>query len=241
MSGSQLPASLEDLIASKLQSLSLSHDEATVEFVVGIVQEETFERDDKKSAILGMLDADESDDVTDAAVGQLLEATQDYQDQVAQKARLKEEEEAEAKAKDAKASVPKKVLTPEEEAARKAEFLKVRGSTSQSYGYLEEETEAERQERAEAEAVPTSVYVDPKLLTKKARKKQEARDGFDLMAPNLNAARVRGAEQHRKEESSKAAAAKKAKDEADRKKQKEDAARKAEEKKKKAAKVERRA
>jgi hypothetical protein len=37
------PASLEDLIISKLSSLGLTHDESTASFVQGIIEEESFE------------------------------------------------------------------------------------------------------------------------------------------------------------------------------------------------------
>ncbi|KAK4705256.1 hypothetical protein P7C70_g947, partial [Phenoliferia sp. Uapishka_3] len=239
-----LPASLEDLITAKLTSLSLQNDPSTVEFVLGIVEEDSFETEDKKSAILGLLEAEE-DQTVGAAVDDLLVEAQNYRDEQEAKELEAEALRAEAKARGLARRTfrtvssaveilnAKKVLTPEEEEARKANLLK-------SYGYLEEETEEERQERMEADKVPSAVYVDPKLQTKKARKKAEA--GVDLlMAPNLNAARVKGAELQRRAEEASKAAAKKNRDDGDRKKQKDDAAKKAEDKKKKAAKVERRA
>ncbi|KAL8286276.1 hypothetical protein RQP46_004764 [Phenoliferia psychrophenolica] len=227
-----LPVSLEELITAKLASLSLVHDAPTVEFVLQLVEEDSFETEDKKSAILGLLEADE-DEAVGVKVDELLEEAQDYRDQAEEKEREAEQQRAEAKAKAEEALNAKKVLTPEEEQARKDKLLS-------SYGYLEEETEEERRERMEADQVPGAVYDDPKQQSKKARKKAEA--GVDLlMAPNLNAARVKGAEIHRRAEDAAKAAAKKQRDDGDRKKQKDDATKKAEDKKKKAAKVERRA
>lgn len=48
---------------------------------------------------------------------------------------------------------------------------------------MEEETEEERRERMEADQAPSAVYVDPKLQSKKARKKAEAGVGVSSHAP----------------------------------------------------------
>lgn len=50
---------LDQLIAAKLGSLSLKDDEDTVAFVKDLVEEDSFEPEDRKSAILGLLEADE--------------------------------------------------------------------------------------------------------------------------------------------------------------------------------------
>jgi len=54
-----LSVPLDQLIASKLGSLSLRDDEETVTFVQGLVEEDSFEPEDRKSAILGLLEAEE--------------------------------------------------------------------------------------------------------------------------------------------------------------------------------------
>lgn len=88
------------------------------------------------------------------------------------------------------AKAGKKVLTPEEEAARKAELLKVRETQllhgtelifhlSQTYGYIaEDEEEQAEQEKKQAES--DAPFVDPRTLSKKARKKAEAGLGSSL-------------------------------------------------------------
>lgn len=87
---------------------------------------------------------------------------------------------------EAAAGKGKKVLTPEEEAARKRALVKVRtesavrgrgadaDSLSQSYEFLEDQDEKERLAKAEADKPPTVVFQDPKMQSKKARKKAEA-------------------------------------------------------------------
>lgn len=78
----------------------------------------------------------------------------------------------------------KKVLTPEEEERRKAEFIRVshlshpsshresvrltRAFPEQQYGRIEEETE---DDRAGLEALPDKALIDPSKLSKKQRKK----------------------------------------------------------------------
>jgi hypothetical protein len=52
---------LEDLISSSLTRLSLRNDEDVVAFVKELTEEESFEPEDRKSAILGMLELDEED------------------------------------------------------------------------------------------------------------------------------------------------------------------------------------
>ncbi|PRQ77260.1 hypothetical protein AAT19DRAFT_12678 [Rhodotorula toruloides] len=183
---------LDELISTKLGALSLRDDEEMVDFVKGLVEEESFEPEDRKSAILGMLEADEEDETTSNAVDELLGETTAYQDAVAAKRR--EEEEAKAPAKEEEKA--KKPLTPEEEAKRKAELLK-------AYGYMEEETEAERLEREEAERQmqPDKAYKDPSQMSRKQRKK--ALEGVDLLAlPNLNKHHVQEQERQRREASS---------------------------------------
>ncbi|KWU41925.1 hypothetical protein RHOSPDRAFT_36558 [Rhodotorula sp. JG-1b] len=208
--------SLQELVAEQLGALSLRDDPDTVEFVVGLVEEESFESEDRRSAILGMLEAEEDDVTTADAVDKLLEETSIYQDKVLAARRAAEEAEAAA-------------------AAAAAEG---RGGTQ--YGYLEEETEADRLAREEAERAPDKALQDPRQMSKKQRKK--ALEGVDLLAlPNLNKAHVDAAEKQRRAASASAAQAKKARDEADRKKQKDDEKRKLEEKRKKAQKVERKA
>ncbi|BGP36180.1 hypothetical protein JCM10450v2_000078 [Rhodotorula kratochvilovae] len=226
-----LSVSLDQLIATKLGSLSLRDDEDTVDFVRGLVEEDSFEPEDRKSAILGMLEADEEDEMTAQAVDALLEETTAYQDAVAERRRAEEEANSPPPPKEEKE--PAKKLTPEQEARRKAEFLK-------QYGYVEDETEAEKQARIEAEQsqVPSKAFVDPRTLSKKQRKK--ALDGVDLLAlPNLNKHHVSEAERKKRTDASNAAQAKRERDLADRKKQKDDAAKKLEDKRKKAQKVER--
>ncbi|GAA5930405.1 hypothetical protein JCM3775_004383 [Rhodotorula graminis] len=221
---------LDQVIAVKLGSLSLKDDDDTVAFVKDLVQEDSFEPEDRKSAILGLLEADE-DEAVSAAVDSLLDDTTAYQDALAEQRRAAEE--AAASPPPEEEEPPAKDLTPEQEARRKADFLK-------KYGYLEDETEAEKAARIEAEQaqVPAKAFVDPRSLSKKQRKK--ALDGVDLLAlPNLNKHHVVEAERKRRTESSSAAQAKRERDLADRKKQKEDAAKKLEDKRKKAQKVER--
>ncbi|GAA5877444.1 hypothetical protein JCM3774_001614 [Rhodotorula dairenensis] len=222
--------SLPELVAEQLGALSLRADADTVDFVVGLVEEESFEPEDRKSAILGMLEADEDDTTTSDAVEQLLAEASVYQDKVLA-ARRAAEEAAAAAAAESQSPEPK--LSPADEAKRKAELLK-------QYGYLEEETEADRLAREEAERAPDKALKDPSQMSKKQRKK--AFEGVDLLAlPNMNKAHVDAAEKQRRAASASAAQAKKARDEADRKKQKDDEKRKLEEKRKKAQKVERRA
>ncbi|BGP21167.1 hypothetical protein Rt10032_c19g6153 [Rhodotorula toruloides] len=225
-----LSVPLDELIETKLGALSLRDDDEMVNFVKGLVEEESFEPEDRKSAILGMLEADEEDETTSSAVDELLGETTGYQDAVAARRRAEAAAKAPVKAAVEKA---KKPLTAEEEAVRKAELLK-------TYGYMAEETEGERLEREEAErqAQSDKAYKDPSQMSRKQRKK--ALEGVDLLAlPNLNQHHVQEQERQRREASSKAAQAKKAKDDADRRKQKEDAAKKLEEKRKRAQKVER--
>jgi hypothetical protein len=107
----------------------------------------------------------------------------------------------------------------------------------QSYGYLEDEDEKEQAAKAEPE--PDAVFVDPRSMSKKARKKAEAGVGalalplarrYDfqdlhmladiLMQPNRNAAIVKGAELQRRKDDAAKAAAKREKDKTDLKKQK---------------------
>ncbi|GAA5960214.1 hypothetical protein JCM8115_002547 [Rhodotorula mucilaginosa] len=227
--------SLQELVAEQLGALSLRDDPDTVEFVVGLVEEESFEAEDRRSAILGMLEAEDDDVTTADAVDKLLEETSVYQDKVLAARRAAEEAEAAAAAaaaEEAAQSAGNK-LSPADEAKRKAELLK-------QYGYLEEETEADRLAREEAERAPDKALLDPRQMSKKQRKK--ALEGVDLLAlPNLNKAHVDAAEKQRRAASASAAQAKKARDEADRKKQKDDEKRKLEEKRKKAQKVERKA
>ncbi|GAA5906324.1 hypothetical protein JCM8208_003517 [Rhodotorula glutinis] len=227
---------LDELIAAKLGSLSLKDDDDTVAFVKDLVEEDSFEPEDRKSAILGLLEAEE-DETVSQAVDSLLGDTTAYQDAVAEQRRAAEE--AAASPPPEEEEPPAKDLTPEQEARRKADFLK-------KYGYLEDETEAEKAARLEAEQaqVPAKAFVDPsrlrtrKSLSKKQRKK--ALDGVDLLAlPNLNKHHVVEAERKRKVDSSSAAQAKRERDLADRRKQKDDAAKKLEDKRKKAQKVER--
>lgn len=52
---------LEDLITASLSRLSLRNDEDVVAFVKELTEEESFEPEDRKSAILGMLELDEDD------------------------------------------------------------------------------------------------------------------------------------------------------------------------------------
>ncbi|GAA6056559.1 hypothetical protein JCM3770_004361 [Rhodotorula araucariae] len=225
-----LSVPLDQLIATKLGSLSLRDDDDTVEFVKGLVEEDSFEPEDRKSAILGMLEADEEDETTSKAVDALLEETTAYRDAVAERRRAEEAANSPPPPEEKPAG---KALTPEQEARRKAELLK-------QYGYLEDETEAERQARMEAEQsqVPSTAFIDPRTLSKKQRKK--ALDGVDLLAlPNLNKHHVTEAERQKRTAASNAAQAKRERDLADRKKQKDDAAKKLEEKRKKAQKVER--
>lgn len=61
----------------------------------------------------------------------------------------------------------KKVLTPEEERLRKQKLIS-------SYEFIDEGEEAERTAKSEADAPPTVVFPDPKIQSKKARKKAEA-------------------------------------------------------------------
>ncbi|TKA56457.1 hypothetical protein B0A53_02028 [Rhodotorula sp. CCFEE 5036] len=231
--------SLQELVAEQLGALSLRDDPDTVEFVVGLVEEESFEAEDRRSAILGMLEAEDDDVTTADAVDKLLEETSVYQDKVLAARRAAEEAEAAAAAaaaEEAAQSAGNK-LSPADEAKRKAELLK---ASHPQYGYLEEETEADRLAREEAERAPDKALLDPRQMSKKQRKK--ALEGVDLLAlPNLNKAHVDAAEKQRRAASASAAQAKKARDEADRKKQKDDEKRKLEEKRKKAQKVERKA
>ncbi|BGP52540.1 hypothetical protein JCM8202v2_000095 [Rhodotorula sphaerocarpa] len=250
-------APLPELIATQLSALSLRNDEETVEFVVGLVEEESFEPEDHKSAILGMLEADESDEATSSAVDQLLAETTEYQDKIIAQRRAEEEAAAAAAAAAAGERSPEETkLSPADEAKRKADLLKVRSPRSlfsvrqclealklvvlQQYGYLEEETEADRLAREEAERAPDKALKDPSQMSKKQRKK--ALEGVDLLAlPNLNKVHVDANERQRRAASASAAQVKKARDEADRKKQQDDAKRKLEEKRKRAQKVERKA
>lgn len=227
--------SLQELVAEQLGALSLRDDPDTVEFVVGLVEEESFESEDRRSAILGILEAEDDDMTTADAVDKLLEETSRYRDKVLAARRAAEEAEAAAAAAAAEeaAQLAGHKLSPADEAKRKAELLK-------QYGYLEEETEADRLAREEAERAPDKALQDPRQMSKKQRKK--ALEGVDLLAlPNLNKAHVDAAEKQRRAASASAAQAKKARDEADRKKQKDDEKRKLEEKRKKAQKVERKA
>ncbi|GAA5992705.1 hypothetical protein JCM5350_004285 [Sporobolomyces pararoseus] len=215
---------LGELILSQLSSLSLKSDEETVEFVQGLVEEESFLPGDRKSAILGMLEMDEEDESSSKAVDTLLEATQAHQDEVA--ARRRAEEEANAPPKPESEPV-KKVLTPEEEERRKAEFIR-------QYGQIAEGDEGDDED------IPEKALVDPSKLSKKQRKK--AFDGVDLLAlPNMNKAHVQKAERDRRNQDAAKSQAKREKDKADLKKQKDDAAKKLADKQKKAQKVERKA
>ncbi|KAM0793733.1 hypothetical protein ACM66B_001155 [Microbotryomycetes sp. NB124-2] len=233
--------SIEDFVATKLKQLGLRDDEETCSFVTGIVQEDSFEPEDKKIAILGMLEA-EDDEATEASVEQLVQEAGTLRAQQLEQERIQEEERrAQARDKESAAPTPT-VLTPEQEAARRAELVK-------TYGFVEEEDEEARllqQAQADSDNPALALlsgdkpFVDPRYLSRKQKKKAE--QGVDiLMQPNLNAAIVKAAEQHKRREAAAGAAAKKDKDKADMKKQKEDAARKLAEKQKKAQKGERRA
>ncbi|GJN91955.1 hypothetical protein Rhopal_004983-T1 [Rhodotorula paludigena] len=236
-----LSVPLEQLIAAKLGSLSLRDDEETVEFVRGLVEEDSFEPEDRKSAILGMLELDEEDarisltkfraESASQSIDALLDDTSAYQEAVAERERA--EQEAKSHTPPEAEEKPKKPLTAEEEARRKADLLK-------RYGDLEDETEAERQAREEEELsnLSSKALKDPSQMSRKQRKK--AFDGVDLLAlPNLNKHHVQEAERQKRTASAGAAQAKREKDLADRKKQKDDAAKKLEEKRKRAQKVER--
>ncbi|GAA6017297.1 hypothetical protein JCM10207_003684 [Rhodosporidiobolus poonsookiae] len=221
--------SLDALILSQLSLLSLRSDPDTLDFIRGVVEESSFEPEDRKSAILGLLELDESDEEQAGKVEQLLEETQAYQDTM--EARRAEEEAAEAAA-----NAPhrgKKPLTPEEEAQRKADLIR-------QYGRIEEESDADRLAREKAERPTGKALLDPSSMNKKQRKK--ALDGVDLLAlPNLNKHHVQEKARQQKASSSAAAQAKREKDKADLKKQKDDAAKKLADKQKKAQKGERRA
>lgn len=142
-------------------------------------------------------------------------------------------------------------MSPEELARRKEELIRVSvrelgdellltARSAQEYGLIEEEAEKELAARLEAERTPDAVLPDPRMRSKKARKKAER--GVDvLMQPNLNAAAVKGAELARRQEDAEKARAKREKDKYDLKKQKDDAERKKQDRQKKAAKQERRA
>ncbi|GAA5908936.1 uncharacterized protein JCM6883_002558 [Sporobolomyces salmoneus] len=216
--------SLEELIVSQLDSLKLKSDPETVEFVQGLVEEESFLPEDRKSAICGMLEIDEEDEASSSSIDSLLEATQAYQDEVAAQRKAEEEAKAPPKPEDEKTQ---KVLTPEEEERRKAEFIR-------QYGQIAEEDEDD------GEAIPDKALVDPSKLSKKQRKK--AFDGVDLLAlPNMNKTHVQKAERDRRNQDAAKSQAKREKDKADLKKQKDDAAKKLADKQKKAQKVERKA
>ncbi|KAG0664040.1 hypothetical protein C6P46_001900 [Rhodotorula mucilaginosa] len=270
-----------ELVAEQLGALSLRDDPDTVEFVVGLVEEESFEAEVSTSLAADPAQMRESEEYTADRIGEalssacskrkmtmvrlsraalprvnlrvdkilavttadavdkLLEETSVYQDKVLAARRAAEEAEAAAAAaaaEEAAQSAGNK-LSPADEAKRKAELLK---ASHPQYGYLEEETEADRLAREEAERAPDKALLDPRQMSKKQRKK--ALEGVDLLAlPNLNKAHVDAAEKQRRAASASAAQAKKARDEADRKKQKDDEKRKLEEKRKKAQKVERKA
>ncbi|GAA5873365.1 hypothetical protein JCM8547_007078 [Rhodosporidiobolus lusitaniae] len=221
--------SLDLLIAGALTRLSLRDDDETLLFVKELVEEASFANEDRKSAILGMLELDEDDEASSAKIDELLKETSAYQEAVEAKRRA-EEEEAKARAKPVEEE-KKKVLTPEEEERRKAELLR-------QYGRIEEETEADRLAREEADRQPDKAFKDVTGLSKKQRKK--ALDGVDLLAmPNLNKTHVQEKQKAQREASAAAAAAKRDKDKADRKKQLDDAAKKLADKQKRAQKVER--
>ncbi|GAA5907520.1 hypothetical protein JCM5296_004104 [Sporobolomyces johnsonii] len=221
---------LEELIVTRLAALGLKSDEDTAEFVKGIVEEESFEPEDRKSAIMGMLEADEDDEATSQAVDSLLEETSAYQEAVAAERRAAEAKAPPPKAPEDKA---KKVLTPEEEEKRKADLLR-------QYGVIEDETEADRLAREEAARPPDKALLDPSKMSKKQRKK--ALDGVDLLAlPNMNKTHVQQQERERRNADAAKAQAKREKDKADLKKQKEDAAKKLADKQKRAQKGERKA
>ncbi|GAA5828006.1 hypothetical protein JCM11251_005688 [Rhodosporidiobolus azoricus] len=219
---------LEDLIISALNRLSLRSDEDVVSFVAELAREESFEQEDRKSAILGMLEMDEDDEAA-VKVDELLEETGAYQEAVEAKRRAEEEEKAAAEkpAEDA----TRKTWTPEDEAKRRAALL-------QQYGRVEEETEADRTAREEAERPPDKALLDPSQMSKKQRKK--AFDGVDLLAlPNMNKAHVAAKQQQQRSADAAKAQAKREKDKADLAKQKADAAKKLADKQKRAQKQER--
>ncbi|GAA5936204.1 hypothetical protein JCM10213_004709 [Rhodosporidiobolus nylandii] len=226
-----MSGSLEDLILAKLTALDLRNDEDTVVFVRELVEESNFEQEDRKSAILGMLELDEEDETSSSAVEELLEETQAYQDTVEAR-RAEEEEAARAAAEPEEKDAPK--LSKEElEERRKADLLR-------QYGQVADETDADRIAREEAERGPDKAYRDLSQLKKKQRKK--ALDGVDLLAmPNLNAQHVKDRQAAAKSASAAQAHAKREKDKADLAKQKQDAAKKLADKQKKAQKGERRA
>ncbi|BGP12144.1 hypothetical protein JCM10213v2_000055 [Rhodosporidiobolus nylandii] len=243
-----MSGSLEDLILAKLTALDLRNDEDTVVFVRELVEESNFEQEDRKSAILGMLELDEedgsssfslsraewgvgADQTSSSAVEELLEETQAYQDTVEAR-RAEEEEAARAAAEPEEKDAPK--LSKEElEERRKADLLR-------QYGQVADETDADRIAREEAERGPDKAYRDLSQLKKKQRKK--ALDGVDLLAmPNLNAQHVKDRQAAAKSASAAQAHAKREKDKADLAKQKQDAAKKLADKQKKAQKGERRA
>ncbi|GAA5974383.1 hypothetical protein JCM11641_005249 [Rhodosporidiobolus odoratus] len=226
---------LEELILTKLTALDLRNDEDVVNFAKEVVEETAFEQEDRKSAILGMLEIDEDDEKGSAAVEELLEETQAYQDTVEAR-RLAEEHEAKEKAEAEAAAVQgksSKVLSPEEEERRKAALLR-------QYGRVEEESDADRIAREEAERPPDKALLDPSQMNKKQRKK--ALNGVDLLAlPNMNKAHVAAKQQASRSSDAAKAQAKREKDKADLKKQKDDAAKKLADKQKRAQKGERRA
>ncbi|ORY90266.1 hypothetical protein BCR35DRAFT_323713 [Leucosporidium creatinivorum] len=227
-----MAASLEDIISAKLAAMGLDNEDNTT-FILGIIEEDSFEPEDKKSAILGMLEAEE-DEAVGQSIDELLEQTSTHREAVLAKEREEEELRLAAEKEKEAAKTGKKVLTPEEEAARKAELLK-------TYGYIEEE-EQERAEQEKKQAESDAPFVDPRTLSKKARKKAEA--GIDIyMQPNMNASNVKNAEAQKRKDDSMKAAAKREKDKNDLKKQnflcRDDAAKKLADKQKKAQKVER--
>ncbi|KAK4049625.1 hypothetical protein OIO90_005384 [Microbotryomycetes sp. JL221] len=237
-------ATLDTFVATKLAALGLKDDEETRSFVTGIVQEDSFELEasvfvDKKVAILGMLEA-EDDEATATSVDELLQEAGALRDEQIERERLEGE---------ARSAQTKGVLVLSRQSMSSGTDLRVsplypgeQAPVSSTYGFVEEEDEQAKLEQEQKEGEEPSLgdgkFVDPRYLSKKARKKAE--QGVDiLMQPNMNAAIVRMAEQHKRKEAAAGAASKREKDKADLKKQKEDAAKKLADKQKKAQKHER--
>ncbi|SGY32801.1 BQ5605_C002g01412 [Microbotryum silenes-dioicae] len=185
---------LEELIESKLSKLHLDQD-----------------NEELSSFVIGIVKEDSFEHAMGASIDDLLDVTGELQDQE----RAREAEEAQRIAEEKKEqNAGKKKLTPEQEAAKQQELV-------QAYGYVEEEEDAPADEVDQAS---DAVFIDPRALSKKARKKAEQKQlaaGVDLlMLPNMNAAIVKGAELQRRKEDSAKASAKREKDKADLKKQK---------------------
>jgi len=167
---------MDELIARKLATLGFAEDESQVGFIRGVIEEDMLESEDKKEAIVGILEPPEDADADKIAIGveELLVESKQLQAEEEERRRLEEEERKREAAKSPEKKT--ETLSPEELARRKEELIR-------EYGLIEEEAEKELAARLEpnlnAAAVKGAELARRQEDAEKARAKRE-KDKYDL-------------------------------------------------------------